>query len=470
MPFKFFSTPKTDPGPPPSGGTQAWLQLVAAHLINALTWGYSASFGIYQLYYTRTLHLPSSQIAWIGSVQVFFTFILSTFSGRAADAGYASHAVLVGTALIVLGTFMTSLSASYWPIFLAQGVCTGTGMGLVWMPSVAVVGSYWAERRIMAFGLAASGSGTGSILFPLVVQHLLPRLGFARAVQVQGYIALAFAVIINLLLRPRLPPRRTGPLVEWRAFGEPTYMLFTMGVFLLFWALYFCFFFINTYATDVAGMTPGEAVNLLVVINAVGIPVRPLLGVVADRYFGALPTLIAAMTWLAVMLFVWIPVKSVGGLYAYAVFYGLATGATQGSQYTISLFSLSIPLLLLTRPVFLLQAPTNDYAVFVGGLASLTTDPSKLGVRFGMVCSILAFASLAGPPTAGALIQVDHGGFLKAQIWAGSVTMCAALFVSAALWTQIRRKRSARHGGLVGEEQDPISSEGGQVGDGRAEA
>jgi MCP family monocarboxylic acid transporter-like MFS transporter 3 len=87
-----------------------------------------------------------------------------------------------------------------------------------------------------------------------------------------------------------------------------------------------------------------------------------------------------------------------------------------------------------------------------------------------MVCSILAFASLAGPPTAGALIQVDHGGFLKAQIWAGSVTMCAALFVSAALWTQIRRKRSARHGGLVGEEQDPISSEGGQVGDGRAEA
>jgi MCP family monocarboxylic acid transporter-like MFS transporter 3 len=120
--------------------------------------------------------------------------------------------------------------------------------------------------------------------------------------------------------------------------------------------------------------------------------------------------------------------------------------------------------------VLLLQAPTNGYAVFVGGLASLTTDPSKLGVRFGMVCSILAFASLAGPPTAGALIQVDHGGFLKAQIWAGSVTMCAALFVSAALWTQIRRKRSARHGGLVGEEQDPISSEGGQVGDGRAEA
>jgi hypothetical protein len=123
MPFKLFTTPQTDPGLPPSGGVQAYLQILAGHLINALTWGYSASFGIYQAHYTSTLHLPASQIAWIGSIQVFFTFMLSTFSGRAADAGYASHAVLLGTVLIVLGTFMTSLSTTYWQILLAQGVC-----------------------------------------------------------------------------------------------------------------------------------------------------------------------------------------------------------------------------------------------------------------------------------------------------------------------------------------------------------
>jgi hypothetical protein len=111
--------------------------------------------------------------------------------------------------------------------------------------------------------------------------------------------------------------------------------------------------------------------------------------------------------------------------------------------------------------------------VFVGGLASLTTDPSKLGVRFGMVCSMMAFASLAGPPTAGALIEADHGGFLKAQIWAGSVTICAALFVSAALWMQTKLKRAAQltsTGGLEEGKQDPIKSEGVKVeSNGRAE-
>jgi MCP family monocarboxylic acid transporter-like MFS transporter 3 len=98
----------------------------------------------------------------------------------------------------------------------------------------------------------------------------------------------------------------------------------------------------------------------------------------------------------------------------------------------------------------------------------LTTDPSKLGVRFGMVCSILAFASLAGPPTAGALIESHTGGFLKAQIWAGAVTISAALFVCAANWTQVKFDRPAHElnsGGLEGEKQDPSSSEAVQVRD-----
>lgn len=106
--------------------------------------------------------------------------------------------------------------------------------------------------------------------------------------------------------------------------------------------------------------------------------------------------------------------------------------------------------------------------MFVGGLASLTTDPSKLGVRFGMVCSTLAFASLAGPPTAGALIQSDNGGFLKAQIWGGTVTIAAALFVFAAKWAQVKFDRPAQElssGGPQGDKQDPSSSEAVQVGD-----
>ncbi|PQE09155.1 major facilitator superfamily transporter protein [Rutstroemia sp. NJR-2017a WRK4] len=392
-----------DPGPPPDGGARAWLQILAGHLINAVTWGYSASFGVYQLHYTTTLNLPQSQVSWIGSIQVFLTFFVGTFSGRSADAGYARHTAIFGSTLLVLGTFMTSLATTYWQIFLAQGLCTGLGMGILYMPSVAVIGTYFKKNKAMALGMAASGSGTGSIVFPLIVQ-LQPRIGFPRAVQIQGCIALAFVIIINLLLRPRLPPRKSGPLVEWRAFLEPTYALFTVGMFLIFWALYFCYFYITVYAKTIIGLSDESGVYLLVVISAVGIPMRPIVGLAADRYFGALPTLIASSFTLAIMLYGWIGIYSVPSMYVWTVLYGLTTAATQG--------------------------------IFVGGLASLTTDPSKTGVRFGMVCSVLAFASLAGPPTAGAFIQAQHGRFTWAQIWSGTVTIAGASFIAAARWSQ----------------------------------
>ena len=91
---------------------------------------------MYQLHYTESLHLPPSQVSWIGSIQIFLTFAISAFSGRSADAGYARHAVLVGTSLCVLGTFMTSFAKTYWQIFLAQGICEGIGMGIMYMPAV----------------------------------------------------------------------------------------------------------------------------------------------------------------------------------------------------------------------------------------------------------------------------------------------------------------------------------------------
>ncbi|KAM0426463.1 hypothetical protein ACHAPT_008154 [Fusarium lateritium] len=402
---------KSDPGPVPDGGTRAWLQVVAGCLINALTWGYSASFGVYQLYYTTEFDFSPSQVSWVGSIQVFLTFFVGVLSGRSADAGLAQQTVLVGCFMGVFGTFMTSLATKYWQIFLAQGLCTGLGMGLMYMPTVAVISSYFQKKRALALTTSASGSGVGSIVFPLVVQNLQTKIGFAWAVRVQAFIALFFTVIIISLLRPRLPPRKSGPLVELRAFLEPSYSFFTAGMFFIFWALYFAFFYINTYATSKIGVSGATAANLLVIINAVGIPSRPLLGYLSDRWYNPLPTLVVASTFLACMLFVWIPVKSLGGMYAWVVLYGIATGGTQG--------------------------------IFVGALASLTKDPTKMGTRFGMVCSVLAFATLAGPPTAGGIIESMKGSFVGAQGWAGAVTATGTLFIAAALWADKKASRKS---------------------------
>lgn len=164
--------------PPPDGGFDAWAQVVSGHLIVAATWGYGASFGVFQTYYEGILpdQTPSS-ISWIGGFQIFTLLFISTASGRATDAGFARHAIAAGTVLLLLGTFMTSIATTYWQIFLAQGLCVGVGQGLLWLPSVTIISTYFVRRRVLALTTAATGTGTGGIIFPAMIQYLIPKLG-----------------------------------------------------------------------------------------------------------------------------------------------------------------------------------------------------------------------------------------------------------------------------------------------------
>lgn len=168
--------PDLDSGPP-DGGLYGWAQVLAGHFIFVLTWGYSAAFGVFQTHYRHMLPENASTISWIGGVQVFILLLISTLSGRATDAGYTKILMLVGSFLIVLGTFMTSLATVYWQIFLAQGVCVGIGMGMIWLPGVTLISTYFVRKRVFAVALAASGTSTAGMIFPAIIQNLIPKIG-----------------------------------------------------------------------------------------------------------------------------------------------------------------------------------------------------------------------------------------------------------------------------------------------------
>jgi predicted MFS family arabinose efflux permease len=164
---------------------------------------------------------------------------------------------------------------------------------------------------------------------------------------------------------------------------------------------------INAYARNVIGFSSVDSVVLLLITNAMGIPIRPFVGFIADHYLGPINVYIIASGLLSATVFGWMGVKDRTGMYVFSVFFGIANGASQG--------------------------------MFIGSLASLTKDPQKMGTRFGMVCTICAFATLAGPPTAGAIIDSSGGSYTWAQVWggaviAGAVTALTACRVAATGW------------------------------------
>lgn len=137
------------------------------------------------------------------------------------------------------------------------------------------------------------------------------------------------------------------------------------------------------------------------------IPARPLVGYLADYHIGPINAFLTGEAILAMMIYAWIGVTTRTGLYVFSAFFGFANGACQGT--------------------------------FVGANASLTRDPKKMGTRFGMIQTLSAISSLAGAPTAGAIID-KSGGSLFGRRFGEGPSCCWRL----ALW---QRRELRRRGG-----------------------
>ncbi|RYC56588.1 hypothetical protein CHU98_g9622 [Xylaria longipes] len=59
---------------------------------------------------------------------------------------------------------------------LAQGIVIGLGMGILYMPGLSVPSSYFTAKKPLAVAIVASGAGSGGLVYPAMVQQLLPRV------------------------------------------------------------------------------------------------------------------------------------------------------------------------------------------------------------------------------------------------------------------------------------------------------
>lgn len=211
------------------------------------TYGWLNSYGIFEQYYSTQLGLDLSAISWMGSIQVCFLALIGAFSGRMFDAGYFRTLITTGSFLQVLGVFMASLATKYWQLFLAQGVCAGLGAGLIYCPILSCIATYFAKKRALAVALVTSGSAVGGVIYPLIAQQLTSKVGFPWTMRVMGFVMMFNAAVIVTFARARLPPRPSGPLVEWAAFKELPYTLYTAGIFFLLLGVYLIYSYVSHF-------------------------------------------------------------------------------------------------------------------------------------------------------------------------------------------------------------------------------
>ncbi|KAK1218845.1 hypothetical protein PQX77_018461 [Marasmius sp. AFHP31] len=354
----------------PDGGRDAWMTVLGSWFVLFGAFGYLYAFGVYEDYYTRvylTNHTPSS-IAWIGSFQLMMPFALGVVSGKLFDEGHFHIVQVVGGLLFAFSLFMLSLAqpGKYYQIFLSQGLGMGIGLGLIFVPSVGIMVHHFKKRKGLASGVALSGASVGSIIFPIMLNNLIPSVGFAQAVRATAYIVLGTLIIGNCLMRTRLPPRRKRrnqtPPPDIRSFlKDPPYMFAVLGALIASLGFYFPVIYLQLYSVT-HSVDRNLAFYSLAILNGASAIGRVLGNYLADIY-GAFNIQVPCTVAIGALVWAVLGVNDSGSLIAVSILYGIFSGAWLALAFAC--------------------------------FSSLSSGPEEVGARTGLGLALSSVGSLA---------------------------------------------------------------------------
>lgn len=362
--------------------------------------------------------------------------------GPIYDIGYLRAMLLTGSVLVTFGLMMTSISDQYWHFILSQSVVTGLGMTCLFVPSVALVPAYFARRRALAMGIAASGSSVGRLssrhsticeIADLTRSYHLHH--HLRAAAASGRIRLgdtrdSLCVLSSPCLtrsctaeayssQPEKSSDRSSG-AERGAFPSHAschvpglsgivHPLFLHPGLCCSRAYHATAAVVSSSISDrlhergfILWSTgesnpPRELQCLKTAIDAAAnLPQLP--NVLADR-IGCFNTIVPITFITSVIAFTWISVMSTGNLIAFCFFYGFFSGS----------FVALVPVV----------------------WAALCPNMKLLGTRTGMSTVAMAIGLLVGNPIAGALLDDTDSGVLRLQVFCGATIAAAGIFLTA---------------------------------------
>lgn len=104
---------------------------------------------------------------------------------------------IISSAAFALSVFCPSIET----LMIVYSFIGGVGLGLIYLPSVIIVGYYFESKRSLATGIAVCGSGVGTFAFAPVASILVEKYGWKTTNLVLAGVTL-FCIIYGALMKP----------------------------------------------------------------------------------------------------------------------------------------------------------------------------------------------------------------------------------------------------------------------------
>ncbi|KAH7355032.1 major facilitator superfamily domain-containing protein [Rhexocercosporidium sp. MPI-PUGE-AT-0058] len=390
----------------PEGGLRAWLVVLGSFCGSFSVFGIINSTAVLLEYFShhQLQDNDESQIGWIFGLALFLTFFCGAPIGPIFDSYGPRALIFCGSVLLIASMFLLGLCTQYWHFIMVYSVMNGIGGCLINTPCIASIGHFFLVRRGNATGIAMTAGSIGGIIFPLMLQRLFPRVGFAWATRILGFILVFLLILANLLVRSRLPRK---PMASFKSvspefslfYKDMPFALVSLGIFLMEWGIIVPLTYITSYATS-HGQTSAFGFEIIAILNAGSFFGRFFAGLVADM-IGRMNTLVLSIGMCIIAcLALWLPAgNSAPMLIVFAVIFGFVSGSN---------LSLS--------------------PVCVGQLCKT----EHYGRYFATCWMFVAFGTLTALPIGGQILTMMDGDYTGLIIFAAMSYLGAAMCLIAA--------------------------------------
>ncbi|MGH7933959.1 MAG: MFS transporter, partial [Candidatus Binataceae bacterium] len=283
--------------------------------------------------------------------------------------------MVVATGALILGAGLcfTALIGQLWVGYLTYGIGVGVGAACCYVPTLASVGGWFVKRRNTALGIAAAGTGFGTMVIAPVAARLIERYGWRTTNLMFGIAAAALLLgCAAILERPptATPATMTNPRIGG-VYRSREFILLYLSWALATTALFVPFVFLPAFARDHGAGVVASAL-LLSLIGGTSVIGRLAFGCLADR-IAVVPLFKATVLMMGVSYAIWLLSPS----YIWLIVFACVLGVSYGSRISL-------------MPGMLIE--------YFG--------TQNLGAVLGVFFSSSGFSAAIGPPLAGFVVDL----------------------------------------------------------------
>jgi MFS family permease len=316
-----------------------WVIVAACTLMIGITYGLLYSYSVFFKPLIDHFRWNRETVSLVYSASMIIRGGIAIAIGWLADKYGPKRIIFFCGLMLGAGLILSGYIHALWQFFITYAVIEAVGLSGAFGVGTSLVSRWFIQRRGLALGIAAAGSGAGTLLLVPLAERLVNAYTWSGAFIICGAVGGGLMLVSACVLRQ--PPRTEVITLHDDVTGKSNTVLPDLSLaqstrdirMILLLLSYLTFFFgiqivmvhIVNYATD-KGISALAAAMIVSIIGLVSIGSRLLSGIGGEK-FGLHNTMILTRAILVVSLVFLLFTRGLGTFYLFAVIFGLTYGA-----------------------------------------------------------------------------------------------------------------------------------------------